>query len=95
MDCARHLSTQCSPTIYYRPYILTEEQNRIIDEQVSQVQAEIDANELGTTFTEKQEHDNEKEQSPEKEEDDVNSKSNDEKPSKEASVNGDIDVAVE
>jgi pinin/SDK/memA/ protein conserved region len=42
---ARHLRTKNSPTIYFRPYKLTEEQKLEIEEQVARTQAEVDAEE--------------------------------------------------
>ena len=50
MDRAQHLSTKCTPTIYYKPYILTTGQKALVEEQISQAQAQIDANEEGTTL---------------------------------------------
>lgn len=50
MDRAYHLHTETSPRIYWRPYILTNEQKAIIDEQINQAQAEIDAGTQGTTL---------------------------------------------
>jgi pinin/SDK/memA/ protein conserved region len=47
---AHHLSTKTSPSIYFRPYLLTSDQKALIEEQISQAQAQIDADEHGTTF---------------------------------------------
>ena len=47
---ARHLYTQCEPRIYYRPYILLPEQITLIEQQVVDAQAQIDANVQGTTL---------------------------------------------
>ena len=47
---ARHLHTEATPRIYYRPYLLTSEQSTIIEEQITQAQASIDANSLGSTL---------------------------------------------
>jgi hypothetical protein len=51
LDRAHHLHTETSPRIYWRPYILTQEQKDRIDDQITQAKAEIDANEQGTTLT--------------------------------------------
>jgi pinin/SDK/memA/ protein conserved region len=50
LERAHHLSTKTSPSIYYRPYLLTSDQKALIEEQISQAQAQIDADEHGTTF---------------------------------------------
>lgn len=50
LERAHHLSTKTSPSIYYRPYLRTSEQQALIDEQISQAQAQIDADQHGTTF---------------------------------------------
>jgi hypothetical protein len=50
LDRAYHLVTEAVPRIYWRPYILRQEQRDKIDEQVSQAKAEIDASEQGTTL---------------------------------------------
>jgi hypothetical protein len=47
---AHHLYTQCSPRIYYRPYLLLPEQSALIEEQVIEAQAQIDAEVEGTTL---------------------------------------------
>lgn len=47
---AHHLYTQCSPKIYYRPYLLLPEQSALIEEQVIQAQAQVDAEVEGTTL---------------------------------------------
>jgi hypothetical protein len=52
---AHHLHTQCSPTIYYRPYVLLPEQNAIIEEQLVEAQAQIDADNEGTTLKRREE----------------------------------------
>ena len=48
LERAQHLSTKCTPSIYYKPYILTSDQKSLIEEQVSKAQAQIDANEERT-----------------------------------------------
>jgi hypothetical protein len=55
LDRARHLSTKSTPRIYYRPYLLTTDHKALIEDQVSQAQAQIDANEEGTTLRPKRE----------------------------------------
>lgn len=50
LERAHHLSTKCTPSIYYRPYLLTTTQKTLIEDQISEAQATIDANEAGTTF---------------------------------------------
>ena len=57
LDRAQHLSTKYTPTIYYKPYILTTGQKALVEEQISQAQAQIDANEEGTTLRPLQESD--------------------------------------
>jgi len=57
LDRAQHLSTKYTPTIYYKPYILTTDQKALVEEQISQAQAQIDANEEGTTLRPLQESD--------------------------------------
>ena len=47
---AHHLYTQCEPKIYYRPYLLLPEQITLIEQQVVDTQAQIDANVEGTTL---------------------------------------------
>lgn len=47
---ARHLHTEATPRIYYRPYLLTSEQSAVIEEQITQTQASIDANSSGSTL---------------------------------------------
>ena len=47
---AHHLYTQCSPRIYYRPYLLLPEQSALIEEQIIEAQAQIDAEVEGTTL---------------------------------------------
>ena len=47
---ACHLSTRTNPKIYYRPYLLTAEQQFLIDQQVDEVQAQIDADTQGTVL---------------------------------------------
>ena len=47
---AHHLYTQCSPRIYYRPYLLLPEQRALIEDQVIETQAQIDAEVDGTTL---------------------------------------------
>jgi hypothetical protein len=53
LDLARagHLFTkEATPKIYYRPYLLLPEQKTLIEQQIAQTQAQIEANEQGTTF---------------------------------------------
>jgi hypothetical protein len=47
---AHHLHTQSEPRIYYLPYRLLPEQTALIEEQVVDAQAQIDANVEGTTL---------------------------------------------
>lgn len=51
MQRAYHLHTKGEPKIYYRPYILTPEQKDLIEEQVSQAQAQIESNEQGSLLS--------------------------------------------
>ena len=53
---AHHLYTQCSPRIYYRPYLLLAEQRALIEEQVIDAQAQIDAEVDGTTLKRRNSH---------------------------------------
>jgi hypothetical protein len=48
---AHHLYTECSPKIYYRPYILLPEQSALIEQQVTQAEAQVDVDTEGTTLT--------------------------------------------
>lgn len=47
---SHHLYTQCSPRIYYRPYLLLPEQSSLIEEQIIEARAQIDAEVEGTTL---------------------------------------------
>ena len=40
---AYHLHTKTTPKIYYRPYLLLPEQSTLIDEQVADAQAQLEA----------------------------------------------------
>jgi hypothetical protein len=39
---AHHLSTETTPKVYYRPYVLLNEQSAIIDGQIAEVRAKIE-----------------------------------------------------
>jgi hypothetical protein len=39
---AHHLSTETTPKVYYRPYVLLSEQSAIIDGQIAEVRAKIE-----------------------------------------------------
>jgi len=54
LNWACHLVTETMPRIYWRPYILTQEQKDKIDQQIEQARAEVDANEQGTTLNARQ-----------------------------------------
>jgi hypothetical protein len=51
MAKAHHLCTECSPRIYYRPYILLPEQSTLINRQVAQAETQIDADTEETTLS--------------------------------------------
>ena len=50
MARAHHLHTDFSPKIYYRPYLLLPEQTTLIDEQIAEAQAQVDAGVHGSTL---------------------------------------------
>jgi hypothetical protein len=47
---AYHLHTQCSPRIYYRPYVLLDGQKSQIGRQIAETRAKIDVDVEGITL---------------------------------------------